>query len=171
MRSDPLQGRTGTTIVGGMMRTIPLLMIVTLASGCAVVDRLRPAPKVDVALQPEAVAPPPANPAVLGEGKSAAALDTTTAAERAEALAAPAASGERELGKVVVSLGSPAEQGIWLRTTLVKAAGKGRVVTAGGQSVAVDLLPVTSGAQLSLAAYRALGLSLTDLPEVTVYAQ
>jgi hypothetical protein len=53
---------------------------------------------------------------------------------------------------------------------LVTAPGKGKVVTAAGASVAVDLLPGSGGAMLSLAAYRALGLALTDLPEVTVYA-
>jgi hypothetical protein len=36
--------------------------------------------------------------------------------------------------------------------------------------VNVDLIPGTGGALLSLAAFRQLGLSLTDLPEVTVYA-
>ena len=35
----------------------------------------------------------------------------------------------------------------------------------------VDLLPGTGGGLLSLAAFRALGLGLTDLPEVTIYAQ
>ncbi|WP_435259056.1 hypothetical protein ACSBLW_04595 [Thioclava sp. FR2] len=156
-----------------MRRFVPFFMIVAAASGCSVLDRARTdaTPAAAVAPEPEAVAPPPANPIVLGEGRSASALDTTTAAEKAEALAAPASAAERELGKVVVSLGSPTEPGIWLRTTLVSAAGKGRVVTAGGQSVAVDLLPGSSGAQLSLAAFRALGLNLTDLPEVTVYAQ
>lgn len=111
------------------------------------------------------------SPAVLGQGTTAAALDQTTVEERAAALAAPAASAERSLGKVSVSLGSPAEQGFWLRAGVVTSAGKGRVVTAGGQSVAVDLIPGEGAAQLSLAAFRALGLSLTDLPEVSVYAQ
>lgn len=144
----------------------------TAAPGCAVLDKFSPSSARQAA--PEtAVAPPVAatdNPMVLGAGRSAAALDQTTAADKAEALAAPAAAGERVLGKVAVSLGSPVEQGFWLRSPLVAAPGKGRVETVGGQSVAVDLLPGASGAQLSLAAYRALGLSLTDLPEVTVYA-
>jgi hypothetical protein len=52
----------------------------------------------------------------------------------------------------------------------VTAPGKGRAVTATGQSVAVDLQPGSGAALLSLAAYRALGLALTDLPEVRVYA-
>lgn len=145
-----------------------LVVIAALLSGCAVFDRIRPAPEPEV-VPPAAEAPVPVTPAVLGQGQSAQALDTTTAAEKAAALAAPVAGAERVLGKVSVSLGSPTEPGFWLRSPLVGAAGKGRIETATGQSVAVDLLPGTSGAQLSLAAFRALGLSLTDLPEVTVY--
>jgi hypothetical protein len=52
----------------------------------------------------------------------------------------------------------------------VKTAGKGRVVTASGASANVDLLPGDGAASLSLSAFRALGLGLTDLPEVTIYA-
>jgi hypothetical protein len=80
-------------------------------------------------------------------------------------------AGARELGKVTVALGSPAEPGFWLRTALVTAPGKGKVVTASGASVAVDLQPGSGGALLSLAAYRALGLALTDLPEVTIFME
>jgi hypothetical protein len=107
---------------------------------------------------------------VLGaRAVSAEALDKTSSEEKAAALAAPAAGGERELGRVVVALGPPAEQGIWLSSALVTAAGPGRIVTAGGKSLAVELRPGTGGALLSLAAFQALGLSLTDLPEVTVF--
>ena len=49
-----------------------------------------------------------------------------------------------------------------------------RVVSAGGESVAVELRPsgreAGSGSQISLAALRALGLSLTQLAPLTVYA-
>ena len=93
----------------------------------------------------------------------------TSEAEKAAALAAPAAGGERELGRVVVALGSPAEQGIWLSTALVKEKAQGRIMTAAGKSLALELRPGTGGALLSLAAFQALGLSLTELPEVTVY--
>jgi hypothetical protein len=158
-----------------MRNTVPLTLLLaalTAMPGCAVLERLGPrdAPSSTSAAS-GAETPPPANPARVGQGASAAVLDQTTAAEKAQALAAPPATGERALGKVAASLGSPAEQGFWLRAAIVPAAGKGRVVTAGGKSVAVDLIPGESGAQLSLAAFRALGLSLTDLPEVTVYAQ
>lgn len=96
-------------------------------------------------------------------------LDTTSAAEKEAALAATATSGERTLGTAVVALGPPAEQGIWLKTALVTEVVQGRVETAAGQSLAVELRPGTGGALLSLAAYQALGLPLTDLPEVTVF--
>ena len=114
---------------------------------------------------------PAVSTGVLGTTRavSAEALDKTTAQEKAAALAAPAAGGERELGKVVVALGPPAEQGIWLSSALVKAVGQGRIVTAAGKSLGVELRPGTGGALLSLAAFQALGLNLTDLPEVTVY--
>ncbi len=96
-------------------------------------------------------------------------LDTTTAEEKAAALAAPAASGERELGRVVVALGPPAEQGIWLKTSLVSEVVQGRVETASGKSLTLELRPGTGGALLSLAAFQALGLNLTELPEVGVF--
>lgn len=143
----------------------PFALVVSLA-GCAA---LAPKPVEPVAPAPEVPVAAPA-PAMGGAGKTAEALDTTTAAERAAAVAAPAAAG-RELGKVSVALGPPAEPGFWLKSTLVTAPGKGRVVTASGAAVAVDLLPGTGGALLSLAAYRALGLDLTALPEVTVLAE
>lgn len=114
---------------------------------------------------PEATARP-----IQGTAKTAASLDATTEAERATATAAPTTAG-RNLGTVSVALGSPAEQGFWLKSPLVAAPGKGRVALASGASVAVDLLPGQGGALLSLAAYRALGLSLTDLPQVVVTAE
>lgn len=152
-----------------MRHIILLTLTLTALSGCAVLDRLKPgsrAAPAATASAPAATAPAP----VLGAGATAASLDTTTQEQKQAALAAPAASGERELGKVAVSLGSPAEPGIWLRSALVTAPGKGRVVTASGQSVAVDLLPGQGSAQLSLAAFVALGLPLTALPDVTVFS-
>ena len=79
------------------MRKLALLVVVCLAA-CT------EAAKAPVAAPP----PPPAQAPVLGLGKPAASLDASTAAERAAALAAIA--GVRALGRVVVSLGSPAEQ-------------------------------------------------------------
>lgn len=143
-------------------------------SGCGMVDNMRgwrvfplgrAAPEAPVAV---AAAVPQRMPGAAG-GQSAAALDTTTEAERAAAVAVVEAPSDTvELGKVRVSLGNPSEVGFWLQGAIVPVAGKGRVTTAAGQSVAVDLRPGSGAAQLSLPAFRALGLALTDLPEVTV---
>lgn len=146
-----------------MKNLVALALVVSLA-GCA---QLAPKP---VAPEPAPLPAAAPAPAIGGVGRTAEALDSTTAEERAAAVAAPAAAG-RELGKVSVALGPPAEQGFWLKSALVTAPGKGRVVTGDGAAVAVDLLPGTGGALLSLAAYRALGLDLTALPEVTVFAE
>ncbi|OYU40528.1 MAG: hypothetical protein CFE33_07780 [Pseudorhodobacter sp. PARRP1] len=147
------------------MNMIFLSAVLGLA-GCAMMQpKTAPAPEV------EAASAAPMGRPVIGAGTSAAALDTTSAAERAAAVAAKPAGGERALGTAVVALGSPAEQGLWVKSPLVTVKGKGRVVTAGGASVAVDLLPGSGAASLSLAAFRALGLGLTDLPEVTIYAE
>ena len=121
--------------------------------------------------QPATEFAPAVSTSVLGTTRaaSAEALDKTTAEEKAAALAATASGGERELGRVVVALGPPAEQGIWLSSPLVTAKAQGRITTAAGKSLAVELRPGTGGALLSLAAFQALGLSLTELPQVTVY--
>ncbi|WP_136682943.1 hypothetical protein [Falsirhodobacter xinxiangensis] len=116
-------------------------------------------------------APPPAAATALGAiAKTPEAYDLTSEAERERALAAPVNAGAERLGAVVAVLGNAGEPGFWMRSSLVKEPRKGRVETADGASVAVDLLPGAGSAQLSLAAYRALGLSLTALPQVTVYA-
>jgi hypothetical protein len=163
-----LRERARQTIVAVMIRMYltPALIALSL-SGCGMMERLTkaPAPAPAVAAVPDAVVLP-----AMGAGQSAAALDQTTDAEKAAA-AAKADGVERSLGTVVVGLGSPAEQGFWIKSQLIAIPGKGRVVLKTGGSVNVDLLPGTGGALLSLAAFRALGLGLTDLPEVTIYAQ
>ena len=149
-------------------------------AGCAGLPGLRPSPRAGA----DAPARPAARPAMrpgasasgmpLSGARTAAALDTTTATERQAALAPPPAPGERRLGTTVASLGAAADPGFWIATPLVSTPAKGRV-SAGAASVAVDLRPTPGpkggGSQLSLAAFRALGLSLTALAEVTVYAE
>lgn len=152
-----------------------LLLILALPalSSCGVVDRMM-GRSPDATAAAGVVEPVPDGPLSatkpLGGAESPAALDQTTDAEKAAAVAAPTGGGQAALGSVVVALGSPAEQGFWLRSTLVTVPGKGRVVTPSGASVNVDLQPGMGAALLSLAAYRALGFGLTDLPNVTVYA-
>jgi uncharacterized protein YceK len=152
------------------MRIIVLVSIALLPlSGCALMKNLT-APAVGAPPPVEAAAPLTAI-APMGTGAATAATLDQSTPEQVAAATAPVANGARELGRVVVALGSPAEQGFWIKTPLAVVAGKGRVVTADGKSVNVDLQPGTGGALLSLAAFRALGLGLTDLPEVTVFAE
>ncbi len=113
----------------------------------------------------------------LGAGaRTPEALDTTSQDERAAALEAAQGGAQNEIGRTIASLGDPMRPGFWLETPLVGAAAKGRVVHAQtGASVAVDLIPIaadpSAGSRLSLAAMRLLGVSLTDLPELIVYAR
>jgi len=114
-------------------------------------------------------APPPPKAA-----KTQEALDTTTAAQRAQA-AAPAtpAAQSKLLGTTIASLGSPSEPGFWLKTPLVKVETAGRITNkANGKSSAVTLIPiegpVTGGSRMSLPAMRLIEASLTDLTEVDV---
>ena len=85
---------------------------------------------------------------------------------------AAAAAVPGALGSVVASLGDPARPGLWLETALVTTQTKGRVALADGKSVDVDLIPVVgaagSGGRLSIEAYKALGLKITELPVLTV---
>lgn len=130
-----------------------------------------------------AAAPTPATPAVTAPvgrpaarglqagGQTAAQLDKTSAAEKAAATAP--SSGGGKLGTTVASLGDATQSGFWIKTPLVKAAGKGRIVNpANGKSANVDLQPLGgggAGSQISLAAMQALGIALTDLPEIEVW--
>ena len=153
------------------MRQVMVLLVAAGLAGCGLFQPDTPASITGPsAAQPATEFAPAAATAALGaRSVSASALDTTTEAEKAAALAAPAAGAERALGTVVVALGPPAEQGLWLSSSLVTAVARGRVVTASGQSLAVELRPGTGAALLSLAAFQALKLPLTELPEVTLY--
>jgi hypothetical protein len=99
-------------------------------------------------------------------------FDTTTAQDRAAAIAPPA-GGERRLGSTIANLGSPTDPGIWLKTPLVTAVMNGRV-EYNGMSVNLELRPsggaLGSGSQISLAAMRLIEAPLIGLPEVSVYA-
>ncbi len=147
------------------MKHLALFALILALSACAAVDRVRG--RLAGGIEPA----PVARSAAIGTttAQSADTLDATSAVEKAAALSAGAAGGA-ELGRVIVSLGDPAAQGFWLRSSLVAVPAKGRVVTDEGASIAVDLLPGAGSAQLSLPAFRALGLPLTGLPLVTVYS-
>lgn len=110
------------------------------------------------------VAPPRAVTSTVG------ALDTLSEAEKAEARNEAENSAGRALGEVTVSLGNPADTGLWVKTALVSEEVPGTVTTASGESVAVALRPLdgSGGAQISLSALQALGLSLAGLHTVTL---
>lgn len=156
------------------MRQFVLIPVLALAlTGCALFQKKAESPvSITGPAEPTPAtefAPSAGKTALGARAVSAEALDKTTDKEKAAALAAPAAGSERELGRVVVALGPPADQGLWLSSALVKEVAPGRIATAAGTSLAVELRPGTGAALLSLAAFQALGLSLTDLPEVTVF--
>lgn len=105
----------------------------------------------------------------------AAAVETETLADvEAEADATAEASAPGVLGTTLATLGDATVAGLWLETPLVTAPGPGLVTAADGTSAEVQLIPSGglegSGSRLSLAAMQALGLSLTDIAEVTVEA-
>ncbi len=126
---------------------------------------------------PDTIRPMPRKATPTGEGfvqgQEPEELDKTTDAEKVSAHDTTDA-GTR-LGTTIASLGDVAEQGFWLKTPLVIEEQAGRVVWAdNGNSVNVTLFPKqgekTSGSQVSLAAMRALGIPLTTLPELIVFA-
>jgi hypothetical protein len=157
-----------------MKHVLLVLSCLALATGCAGVSPVAPSAPWSEA-EPSALVPPPrpeetarapSPPPPPGASRPEA-LDRTTEGEKAAALAAPT-SGQ-ELGRVRVALGNPAEQGFWLKSALVKDKTPGVIRLANGKTANVDLLPLAGGGpQLSLAAFRALELPLTGLPEVTV---
>jgi hypothetical protein len=158
------------------MKQVVLLVVsvsLALGAGCARLDGAAGNGQWQDVAPPDIVPPPRPEAgarvvmAAPRGARTAEAFDRTSEAEKAAALAAPA--NGQTLGKVTVSLGNPAEQGFWMKSALVSTRTEGIVRLPDGKSVQVDLLPLTGGGpQLSLAAFRALDLPLTALPEVTV---
>lgn len=115
--------------------------------------------------------PPPPPPSA----RTVEQFDTTSAEDRAAAVAPVQTSGEQSLGTTNVSLGSAADPGIWLKTALVTELQMGRAVySANGNSVNLELRPsggeAGSASQMSLAAMRLLEIPLTALADVEVFA-
>lgn len=167
-----------------------ILCAALVLSGCAGglpfrQDRSSDAEQVNVAVTidpgPEVVRPMPragggraaASP-VQPRGRTAEALDTTTPAQRAAASEAARSTEGRRLGETLAGLGSPAEPGFWLVTGLVDRNRQGRLLAASGEAIAVELRPTGGapggGSRISLAAIRALGLPLTELSTLQVFA-
>ncbi|WP_439140820.1 hypothetical protein [Planktotalea sp.] len=163
------------------MTRISLIVALLALSACAQTSQTPQDAPVDAAnaVNPDLVRPK-VRPAGLGRVVPKAArtveeFDVTTAEERKEATAVPAAAVEQKLGQTIASLGDPTQAGFWIKTPLVKSEGKGRVVYPGsGKSVQVDLIPIegeaSAGSRLSLAAFRIIEAPLTELPEVEVFS-
>ena len=118
-------------------------------------------------LAPTPPPPPPETARTVDE------FDTTSEADRAEAVAVAAVSSKQALGTTLATLGSPTEPGIWLKTPLVSALASGRV-SYQGQTINIELRPsggeAGSGSQISLAAMRLLNAPLTGIIELQVTA-
>ncbi len=122
-----------------------------------------------VTLDPTPPPPPPANATTVEQ------FDTTTAEDRADALATPdAPDGDAPLGTTLATLGSPADPGIWIETPYVTEVAAGRAeVTSTGNSINIELRPsggeAGSGSEISLPAMRLLEIPLTAIQEITLY--
>jgi hypothetical protein len=120
------------------------MLVCLLAGGCSLPGPFR-----------TAAAPPPDSPAQPATG------------------AEPARPAPSLPATTIASLGDVTRPGLWMRTPLVTAPARGRVRDPGtGAAVVLDLIPLDAapgaGSRMSLAAYRALGLPLTALPELRV---
>lgn len=144
--------------------TLPPVQVATDAAA-PVVEAAAP---VVETLDPTPAPPPPPKARTVEQ------FDTTTAEDRAAAVAKPEPAGETKLGTTIATLGSPADPGIWIKTPLVKTLVMGRAVYgANGKSVNLELRPsggdAGSGSQISLPAMRLLGAPLTGLLELTIF--
>lgn len=163
------------------MKVMYLIPVLSLAACSDPAWQLIPTPpevveEAAVAVDPpvtlDPTPPPPPPPAA----RTVEEFDTTTAEDRAAAVAVVAPAGEQKLGTTNVSLGSPTDPGIWLKTGLVSTLREGRVeYPANGKSVNLELRPsggdASGGSQISLAAMRLLDIPLTALADVDVFAQ
>ncbi|MCX7299778.1 MAG: D-galactarate dehydratase [Rhodobacterales bacterium] len=153
-----------------------VLLLTVLLGACSDFEEFVQGPGAETAPVEAPVVPldptPPPPPPVAA--RTVEEFDTTTAEDRAEAVAVPAAATEVELGTTIASLGSPTVPGIWMETPLVSEVVMGRVEYPPlGTSVALELRPsggeAGSGSQISLAAMRLLEVPLTELPELVVF--
>jgi len=173
--SDGLRKAISHNTVNGMKYVV--LFPALVLAGCAS-PSLQVAP--DAAPVTEVVAPavetldPTPAPPPPPKARTVDQFDTTSAEDRAAAVATPEPAGETKLGTTIATLGSPADPGIWIKTPLVTELVSGRAVyNANGKSVNLELRPsggaAGSGSQISLPAMRLLDAPLTGLLELTIY--
>ena len=170
-------GEWGNTITS--MRRLMLLPVLALAAcdtpffESLMVPASAPVVEVPVeaplpTLDPTPPPPPPPT------ARTVAQFDTTTAEDRAAAVAVVEPAGEQSLGSTIATLGSPADPGIWIKTPLVSELEMGRAeYAANGKTVNLELRPsggeAGSGSQISLPAMRLLDIPLTALAEVALF--
>ena len=158
------------------MRALFLIPVLTLSACEAMMTPASaPAPQPAAAGAPgvapaetlDPTPPPPPPPAATTVDD----FDTTTEEDKAEALQIDTPVSA-ELGTTLVTLGSPADPGIWLKTPLVSSLTPGRV-TYRSNEANMELRPsggaAGSGSEMSLPAMRVLEIPLTEIAEVTVF--
>ena len=123
--------------------------------------------------EPVLPASPPLEETVLEDAAEVSTDEQIAAASTPNPTLPPPVGAGSVLGTTVVSLGDPAQGGMWLKTPLVTVEQPGQVRYR-GVVVAVTLQPldveIGAGSQISVRAMQALGASLSELVEVTVEA-
>ena len=93
--------------------------------------------------------------------------------QRREPPPPPAAAADGLLGETLAGLGATGGPGLWLQTGLVTEVRRGRVETARGGRLGVELRPSgaapSAGSTLSVQAMQALQLPLGQLAPIRVY--
>lgn len=150
-----------------------------LLAGCALSACTKPG---DVALETS----PPAPEAVRVSDDSYVAPDITeggivfrTGATRSAAMSPDAVARDvatepaaaPSLGTITATLGPPAEAGVWASAKLVDTPRRVHLLDPqAGVRIEVELRPTTGVEQMSLDAYRALGLSPAEIVTLEVHA-
>ena len=157
-----------------MTRAMILGLILTL-SGCAggslgdmfdgsLFDRNRDAPEGPVVTEP-----------VIGEAEAQDIAPEDSDTRAAAVAEGDTAAGDAVRGFTVATLGDATIPGIWIETPLVERERVVTIVAPDGTTIQATARPSGgergSGSRMSLDAFQALGLSLTDLPTVTVIAE
>jgi hypothetical protein len=116
--------------------------------------------------------PDTVRPQARADGAASGGPLSALSVNAAQAASLPPRAGETALGTETATLGDVADPGLWLLTRHVMAPVRGQVVAVvSGRATQVELRPSGgAGGRLSLAAMQALGLPITALAQVQVYA-
>lgn len=145
----------------GMLKNLPLVVVFIAVSGCNAPLTFHGGDQ-------------PIDPDVLVmESPGDDVLRPRARATDPEVAAVPTPRADGFVGETLAGLGTPAERGLWLRTGLVADTRNGRIVTADGRNLALELRASDAepgaGSQISLMAMQALGLPLGDLAILRVF--